>query len=154
MINMTELMEILKLLIAAALGTLGFSIIFYNHPRRLLPSTLGGLLTGGVYVIAIRLIGNEFLANLIAAFVGTTYSEICARRTFAPAVIYLVPCIIPLAPGGALYYTMSHIVSGNYASALQYGKTTFEVAFGIAGGLISASLIWSLARKSQRNSKA
>ena len=49
------------MLITAALSTLGFSILFYIHPRRLPVATLGGLLTTGVYLLAVRFIGGELL---------------------------------------------------------------------------------------------
>lgn len=153
MIELTEILEILKLLAMAALGTLGFSIIFYIHPRRLALATLGGLIAGGIYIITVRITDSEFISTTLASFAATAFSEIAARKTMAPAVVYLVPGIITLVPGNALYYTMNSIVSENYTAAMQYGKTTIEVALGISGGLISASIIWALIQKKQLHRK-
>ena len=58
------------MLITAALSTLGFSILFYVHPRRLLVATLGGLLTTAAYLLAGHFLDGELLPNLIGALVG------------------------------------------------------------------------------------
>ena len=137
-------------LITGALGTLGFSILFYVHPRRLTLATLGGVLTlatlGGVlttavYLLAGYLLGGELLPNLLGALVGAGFSEIFARLTKVPVPIYMVPCVIPLVPGSALYATMFHFVSGNYAAAGSAALTTLVVALGISGGIVIASVL-------------
>ena len=115
------------MLITAALATLGFSILFYIHPRRLLVATLGGVLTTGIY--------------LLGALVGAGFSEIMGRLTKVPVPIYMVPCVIPLVPGGGLYATMFNFVAGNYAAAATSGMRTLQIALGIAGGIVIASVL-------------
>ena len=129
------------MLATAALGTLGFSILFYVHPRRLLVATLGGILTCGVYLLCGYLIGGELLPNLLGALVGAGFSEIMGRLTKAPVPVYMVPCVIPLVPGGALYETMFNFVAGNYDVAATAGMRTLEIALGIAGGIVIASVL-------------
>jgi uncharacterized membrane protein YjjB (DUF3815 family) len=129
------------MLITAALSTLGFSILFYIHPRRLPVATLGGLLTTGVYLLAVRFIGGELLPNLLAALAGAGYSEIMARVTKVPVPVYMVPCVIPLVPGSGLYGTMFNFVTGNYAAAATDGMRTMRIALGIAGGIVIASVL-------------
>ena len=133
-------------LVSAAIGTLGFSILFYVHPRRLTLATLGGLLCTGVYLLAGHLIGGELLPNLLGALVGAGFSEICARLTKVPVPIYMVPCVMPLVPGTALYATMFNFVAGNYRVAADAALTTLVVALGIAGGIVIASVIGLLVR--------
>ena len=115
------------MLITAALATLGFSILFYVHPRRLLVATLGGVLTTGIY--------------LLGALAGAGFSEIMGRLTKVPVPVYMVPCIIPLVPGGALYETMFSFVTGNYLAAAGAGMRTLQIALGIAGGIVIASVL-------------
>ena len=129
------------MLATAALGTLGFSILFYVHPRRLLVATLGGILTCGVYLLCGHLIGGELLPNLLGALVGAGFSEIMGRLTKAPVPVYMVPCVIPLVPGSALYGAMFNFVAKHYSDAATYALTTLEVALGIAGGIVVASVI-------------
>ena len=129
------------MLITAALATLGFSILFYIHPRRLVVATLGGALTTGIYLLGVRFIGGELFPNLLGALVGAGFSEIMGRFTKVPVPIYMVPCVIPLVPGGGLYETMFNFVAGNYAAAATAGMRTLQIALGIAGGIVIASVL-------------
>ena len=129
------------MLITAALATLGFSILFYIHPRRLVVATLGGVLTTGIYLLGVHFIGGELLPNLLGALVGAGFSEIMGRLTKVPVPIYMVPCVIPLVPGGGLYETMFNFVAGNYAAAATSGMRTLQIALGIAGGIVIASVL-------------
>ena len=129
------------MLITAALATLGFSILFYIHPRRLVVATLGGVLTTGIYLLGVRFIGGELFPNLLGALVGAGFSEIMGRFTKVPVPIYMVPCVIPLVPGGGLYETMFNFVAGNYAAAATAGMRTLQIALGIAGGIVIASVL-------------
>lgn len=129
------------MLVTSVLATLGFSILFFVHPRRLLVATLGGVLTTGVYLLGIHFIGGELLPNLLGALAGAGFSEIMGRLTKVPVPVYMVPCIIPLVPGGALYATMFNFVSGNYAAAATSGMQTLQIALGIAGGIVIASVL-------------
>ena len=115
------------MLVTSCLATLGFSILFYVHPRRLLVATLGGVFTTGVY--------------LLGALVGAGFSEIMGRLTKVPVPVYMVPCVIPLVPGGALYATMFDFVAGNYVAAATSGMRTLQIALGIAGGIVIASVL-------------
>ena len=133
--------SILTMLITAALSTLGFSILFFVHPRRLLPATLGGVLSCGVYLLAGHFLEGELLPNMLGALVGAGYSEIMARVTKVPVPVYMVPCVIPLVPGSGLYGTMFNFVTGNYPAAAEAGLRTLQIALGIAGGIVIASVL-------------
>ena len=129
------------ILITAAVSTFGFSILFYVHPRRLLMATLGGLLTCGVYLLAGHFLGGELIPNMLGALVGAGFSEVMARVTKAPVPVYMMPCVITLVPGSKLYATMFSIVTGDYANAAVAGMSTLEIALGIAGGIVIASVL-------------
>ena len=148
-----EIKEVIVSLIMAALGTLGFSILFYVHPRRLALATVGGVLTCAVYLLARHLIGGELLPNLLGALVGAGFSEICARLTKVPVPVYMVPCVIPLVPGSALYGAMFNFVAKNYSAAGTFALTTLEVALGIAGGIVVASVIGLFIRPRKKQPK-
>ncbi len=132
--------EVIIQLVTATLATLGFSVVFYVHPRRLPLAMLGGFLTCGVYLLAGHFMEGEMLPNFLAAAVGAIYSEICARVTRVPVPVYSLPAVIPLAPGGSLYHTMFNLVTGEYAAAASAGWTTLQIALGIAGGIVVASV--------------
>ena len=66
-----------------------------------------------------------------------------ARVMKAPATIFLIVGIIPLVPGGGLYYTMEALLSGDTALFAQTGLETAACAGAIAVGV---SMVSSLAR--------
>ncbi len=133
-------------LMMATLSTLGFSILFYVHPRRLPLASLGGFLTCAVYLVAGHFLSGELIPNLLGALVGAGFSDMAARRTKVPVSVYMLPSMIPLVPGGALYEAMIHMVSGAYAEAVMWGLLALRVAIGIAGGVLAASVVGVLIR--------
>ncbi len=132
------------MLISATLGTLGFTLIYKTNPKHIPFATLGGILSCGVYLFFNATGLNVFVSNFIAMSVSAMVCEIFARILKAPAVIFLLPSVIPLVPGGSLYYTMSNLIFGNYEAVVFYGKTTLLTGLGIAAGMITASVIMAI----------
>ena len=122
-------------LVTAGLGALGFSMVF-NVRRNLLPAAaFGGLLDWGVYLAALWFFGGVFLPSVVAAAFASIYSEAVARMEQAPATVFYIPALIPLVPGGSLYYTMSYAVLGEWEQVQHYGASTIYCALGIAVGM-------------------
>ena len=122
--------------LAAAVGTLGFAILFNSRPRRLFLGALGGGLIWVMYLILSGFIGSDFLCVALAAAFGAVYAEIMARVCKAPATVFTILSEIALIPGGSLYITMHHLVGGRQTEALQYGMHTAMVAIAIALGIV------------------
>ena len=133
--------DIVVSLITAALGTVGFSILFFVHPRRLLLATVGGVFTTAIYLLVGHFIGGELMATLLGSLAGAGFSEVCARLTKVPVPVYMVPCVIPLVPGSALYATMFNFVAGNYDAAAKAAMTTLQASLGISIGIVVASVL-------------
>ena len=141
--NMTEL---LTYALSGLIGTVGYTLINRMRLRRIALASLGGALSVIAWFICLYFTNNEFISNLAGALVVTVYSEIMARVCKAPATIYLVPGIIPLVPGGRLYYTMSALVSSDMEGFRANGFRTVEIALGIAVGIVLVSTIFSYIR--------
>lgn len=63
------MMQVLSQLLSAALGSVGFGLIF-NLNRRYLPAAaVGGFLAWLAYLLADHALSSVFLANLLAGFV-------------------------------------------------------------------------------------
>ena len=127
--------EIVIQLLAAFVGSLGFALIFGMRRRFLFASSLGALLGWGVYLLTDALLDSAFLPPLFAAAFAVSYSELMAKALKTPATLFVIPAIIPLVPGGSLYYTMSYAVHRDMEMARATGTATLETALAIAAGI-------------------
>lgn len=135
----------------ATIGSLGFALKFNVKKERIIYIAIGCALTWSVYLISFSYEHDVFLSNAIAAASTTIYAEIFAKIHKAPATIFLLPSVVPLAPGGSLYYTMSGLVNNNSAMFRKYGNLTIKTACGIAIGIIIASVIIKEIKSYKRN---
>ena len=121
-------------------------------------ATFGGALGWGVYLLCFHLWGNVFAANVVATAVVYFWSVAMARVLKAPSNTYLIPGIIPLLPGGPLYYTMAGLVDGDRALFIKNGTTTILVTFGMVTGMVAAAVVFyyilKLQQKCSRRSPA
>ncbi len=146
-----------SLIISGAIGTLGFCLFFMIRRDKLIYGCIGGLLTSLFFCICSDLGLSVLMRNLIPTIVGTLYAEVIARIVKAPTTVFLIPAVIPLTPGGTLYYTMSAIVEGDMVKAQQQGEITLLVALGIAVGIVFISVIfyqltnWNVRLKAIKN---
>lgn len=130
-------MELVKQGISALFGTLGFSILFGLRRKRLIISTLGGLIVWGVYAIMNLFVPeNLFLCNFIPALVGTLYSQVMARIIKTPATMFIFTSLVVLVPGGMLYYSMRSIVLGDTLDGITRILETLEVSVALAFGIV------------------
>ena len=122
-------------LATAFLSSFGFSMLFGLRRRFLLPASLGGLLCWGLYLGMDAWMHTEFLSCLAAAAFAVVYAELLARSLKTPATLFVVPAILPLVPGGSLYYTMENAVHGRMEAARAFGVQTLVSALAIAAGI-------------------
>lgn len=128
--------------IAAGLGAGGYSILFNIRRDKLLYAFAGGSLAWIIYILASQFITtNAFITNMLAAAFATLYSELLARIKKAPTTVFLIPSIMPMIPGGGLFYTMSAVISNDTVLFEKYFVTTIETALGISIGIMFMSLI-------------
>ena len=141
--------EIVYQLLSAFVGSMGFALVFGMRRRYLFAASLGALLGWGVYLLTEHFLSNSFLPPLLAAAFALSYSEIMAKALKTPATLFVVPAIIPLVPGGSLYYTMSYAVHRDMANARIYGTRTLESALAIAAGISFVLAVRELRTKRQ-----
>lgn len=128
-------------LIAAFVGSMGFCFVFNVRGKLVLPAAFGGMLCWGVYLLYESALGGLFMPALIASAFAALYGEVLARIYKAPAPVFLIPTVIALIPGSALYYTMSYAVRNDWAMCHEYAAQTGIYALGIAIGI---SLVWAV----------
>lgn len=131
-------------LVTSLIGSAAFAVLFRIRLKHLPVAMLGGGICYFVYFIINYQFSSVFAAAFIATAISAVYAEICARFQEAPAIIFVLPCAIPIVPGGSLYRAMFNLISQNISLAMQYLMETLKIAIGIAGGLAAVSLIFHL----------
>ena len=93
----------------AFLACVGFTLVFNIHGVGKLICGFGGGLGWLVYLLA----GSSIVAAFLAAVAIGVFSEIMARLRRCPVTGYLLVALLPLVPGGGIYYAMSYCVAGD-----------------------------------------
>ena len=130
------------MILTTATGTLGYCLNVNTKMDKIIYGCVGGVLSTFLYCVCAEAGMSLLLQNLIPATIVTLYAELLARLVKAPATVFLIPSIIPLVPGGRLYYTMRAIVDGNEIKAKIFAKQTLVIALGIAVGIVIVSLVF------------
>lgn len=138
------------------LSTVAFGVLT-NIPRRAL---LASGLTGGLGWLAyIILETNGYglaLANFGATFVIGCISIFFSRRKKIPMIIFNVPSLVPLVPGGPSYQAVRELVLGNNYIAFENVMIVLITAGSIAAAFMMTSLVerlvlkWQVYRKTRR----
>ena len=136
-----DIKETLIIVLSGMLGTIGFSILFKSDKNRILCNAAGGALTCLLYAVCCYYFDNAFLQNFFPALFVTAYAEVMARLVKAPATPILACSVIPLVPGGKLYYTTYYFVIGDNSKFDITLSETLQIAAGLAVGIICISVI-------------
>jgi uncharacterized membrane protein YjjB (DUF3815 family) len=138
--------RMLKEILVSLIATFGFGIIFNIHGKNLIFASLGGGLGWIVYKTALNDGLSLSLSLFLASTIFSSYSEICARILKTPVTTFVICALIPLVPGGGMYYTMYEVVQGNIDKALSLGLETLASAGALALGIIFVSTLTRLMR--------
>lgn len=134
-------------LLTAILGSLGFALLFNVGKKYLIYAALGGFVCWGSYLLFSGTGTELFYVCLFSAAASTLYSEIVARVLKAPTTVFLIPSVVPLIPGSALYYAMYNAVSGDWGLFKNFGFKTATVAFAMAAGISLVSAVFAVLSK-------
>lgn len=125
-------------LVAAFVGTVGFSVLFGAPRRYYLYCGLAGMAGWAVCLLVAAghsVVGAAFFAALTVAAI----SHVMARLCRCPVTVFLICGIIPLVPGGGIFWTAYYIVTEQLRMAATMGFVALKVTIAIAGGIILAS---------------
>ena len=120
----------------AAVGALGFGLLFHISGSRLVTILLGGAANWGFYLLALWAYEDRVAAFFAAALATAALAEVLARLLNTPVLTLLVPMLVPLVPGGDLYYTTLALVRGDMAAFAQYGSLVLKESGAISFGVI------------------
>ena len=136
---MTKMIEETPVFIYTFLACFSFCFIFRFHKiPHMIAAATGGMLSWVFYVACMPL-GNDLAQYLISTIIVSAYAEVMARVFKAPVTGFLTIGILPLVPGGGIYYTMEYCVSGQTAQFIETGIHTFAIAGALAVGVLVVS---------------
>ncbi len=125
----------------AIMAVLGISIIFHL-PVRCMPASV---LLGAIGWVVLKAAENAGLSAVLATFLSALLiallGDICSRVLKDATTLFIIPGIIPLVPGGGMYYTMLYFIQGDIASAGKCGTDTLMIAGAIAVALLTMASI-------------
>lgn len=126
----------MKQVIASFIISLCFGGAFQLRLKGMLLSGLAGGLSWLVFDMAKMMSGSDLFSYFLGSCALNIYAEITARRAKMPAICFIVPGLVPLVPGAALYSTMYNFVLGDPDGAWAHGLVAFSTATSIALGFI------------------
>lgn len=131
-------------IIAAFIGSLGFAILYNIRGKKLVFSSLGGFLSWSLFLLFGLLIESEPIRYFIVSVSATLYSELMARILKTPTTTFITTALIPLIPGGSLYYTIANAFEGNLENFLRNGIVTLKLAIALALGVVVITALVNL----------
>lgn len=138
----------------AAVGAVGFGLLYHETGARLAAAALGGAANWTFYLLALHAYEDRVLAFFLASLATAALAEVLARLMKTPVLTLVVPMLIPLIPGGDLYYTTLSLVQGDMDAFARYGELVLKEAGAISFGIILVACavqtllkIWALAHE-------
>lgn len=129
------------------ISTVAFGICI-NLPRRaLLWCGSAGMAGWQVYWMLFNFGSGRMLANLLGALAVGICGNIMARYKRMPVIIFNIPGLVPLVPGGTAYRAIRNLVLGNLNEASTQGVAVIMIAGAIAVGFMLAQILADITRK-------
>ena len=127
-----------------------FAVIYNVRGQGILVCATGGALGWLVYLLSAPLLQSDIAQMFAAAVAISVYAEVMARIRKFPVTGYQMVAILPLVPGGGIYYTMEHAINGEIDAFLASFLHTLGLAGAIAVGVLlvsSAVRMWGAFRR-------
>lgn len=131
-------------IVSGFIGSCGFAILFNIRGLRMAMAGLGGLLSWLLFLLLKLGITNDAICYLLVAFAVSLFAEAMARLLKTPATAFIITPLIPLIPGGSLYYTMAYAFQSDINKFLEKGIYTIQLAAALAMGIILATTLTKL----------
>lgn len=133
-------------ILAAGIGSVGFSLMFQLRGKKLILIGCGGALSWWIFLLG-KENGDSLMGLLWAVIVAAAIAEIEARHRKTPVIVLEVPLLVPLIPGGDLYRMMVSIMTKGVRASIDPIVWLVQEVFVIAAGVILVSTAASFAVK-------
>lgn len=139
-------MELFIHFLFSYLSTITFGIIT-NIPRKAL-NACG--LTGGIGWMIFWLTKNLETGQTFANFLGSVgiglVSIYFSRKKKMPMIIFNIPSLVPLVPGGPAYQAVRSIVLGDYVTGSHFAIKVILTAGAIASGFMITGIVENIVK--------
>lgn len=132
---MLMMIEFLRQLALAFLGTVCFGLLFHVPPRHFAACGTVGAIGWLVYWAMMQMQPSSVLASLVAVIPLTIATRAFAIVRCAPVTLFLIPGIFPLVPGAGIYYTAYAFITGDTVQCAAKGAETLKIAVALAMGI-------------------
>ncbi|MGK0551855.1 threonine/serine exporter family protein [Enterococcus faecalis] len=123
------------------LSTVTFGIIT-NVPRRALVACgITGAVGWMIYWLTKDCATGATFANFLGAVGIGTASVYFSRKLKMPMIIFNIPSLVPLVPGGPAYQAVRSIVLGDYLAGLNFALNVAFTAGALAAGFVVTSIL-------------
>lgn len=139
--------------VAGFISAAAFSYL-YRVPRYQIVrcGLVGGL--GWLVFLGGRHIVGEIGAMFLASSLVAVCSELLARWVHQPVIVFLIPGVIPLVPGGKAYLTMLSFLRNDYVQGLELLVSTIFLAGAVAAGIILVSSVFRAISRTKHRKEA
>lgn len=131
-------------IICAFITSGGFMVFFNVRGANVLLGAILGAVSWGVYLA----FGGMFTTDIMQYFFGgaalSLGAEIFARLRKCPITVYIIAGIIPLVPGGTIYYAMKSFVLGDMTEFSEKMVYMIKIGGAIALGIALAHAAFML----------
>ena len=129
---------------AAMVAALAYALLYHLKKKSLLPATLGAGLGWAIYLLLQSMGYTVPVALLLATAAMGLLGEIYARAFKSPAITFVVPMLIPMIPGGDLYYATFYLVQQDMDAFRQQGILLLKEAGAMAIGILAVACLMHL----------
>ena len=132
---------------------ISFAIIFNAPRKKLVACGVVGMSGWLIFSVFTLVSGDSVQASFAGAFVVALAAHILSKRFKMPMIIFSVPGIILLVPGGLAYNAMRNIVENDYLTAIGFASKAFMTSGAVAMGLVFAEVLMQLIFRYLRKKK-
>ena len=143
--------EILRAILGAFFGTIGFAMLVHVPRRAWLASGLIAAVSYLVYWAFLHLGLSDPTAIFLGSLFGSLAGQLCARKMKIIGTVFLMSAIVPVVPGLGLYRMMSFLGQNRISDGAAMGISAMITVAMIALGLGAGSFIDRVLRSRSRN---
>lgn len=138
-------------IVMAFFGTIGFGILFRSRGKKLLLGGLGGMLSWTLFLVLGHWIESEPIRYFIVSVIISIYAEVLARICKTPAGTFGILSLVPLVPGGGLYYSADYALSGDMGAFAEKALSTLSLTAMLSVGIVLVAAFAKFISSVRRN---